>query len=68
MNIFRDFINRLLRPPRYYTVVSGDSLSKIAYKYYGDTNKFNLIAEANPDRITDVNKIQPGWHLRIPWE
>ena len=32
---------------QFYTVVSGDSLSKIAKKYYGDANKYPVIFEAN---------------------
>ena len=33
--------------PRTYTVVAGDSLSKIAKKFYGDGNKWKRIFEAN---------------------
>ena len=38
-----------------YTVVSGDTLSKIAKRFYGDANHYHEIAKAsgidNPDRI-----------------
>jgi nucleoid-associated protein YgaU len=38
-----------------YTVKSGDTLSKIAKRFYGDANHYNQIAKAsgidNPDRI-----------------
>ena len=37
--------------PRSYTVVSGDNLSKIAKKYYGDANQWKKIFEANKDSI-----------------
>lgn len=51
---------------KFYTVVSGDSLSKIAKKYYGDAMKYNEIFEANKPMLKDVNKIYPGQVLRIP--
>ncbi len=50
----------------FYTVVSGDSLSKIAKKYYGDPMKYNAIFEANQPLLSDPNKIYPGQMLRIP--
>jgi nucleoid-associated protein YgaU len=49
-----------------YTVVSGDSLSKIAKHFYGDANKYMKIFEANTDQISDPNKIEVGQELVIP--
>jgi nucleoid-associated protein YgaU len=49
-----------------YTVASGDSLSKIAKKYYGDASQWRRIFEANRDQIEDPDLIQPGWQLVIP--
>ena len=49
-----------------YTVVSGDSLSKIARREYGDANAWKRIFEANRDIIKDPDKIQPGQKLKIP--
>jgi len=49
-----------------YVVQSGDSLSKIAQKYYGDASLYTKIFEANRDILKDPNKIQPGQKLRIP--
>lgn len=49
-----------------YVVQSGDSLSKIAQKYYGDPALYTKIFEANRDLLNDPNKIQPGQKLRIP--
>jgi len=49
-----------------YTVVSGDTLSKIAQKYYGDAALYTKIFEANRDVLRDPNKIMPGQKLRIP--
>lgn len=50
----------------YYTVVSGDTLSKIAKSQYGDANQYNAIFEANKPMLKDPNKIYPGQKLRIP--
>ena len=47
-----------------YTVVSGDSLSKIATKYTGVT--WQKIFEANRDQIKNPDLIHPGQKLRIP--
>jgi nucleoid-associated protein YgaU len=49
-----------------YVVVSGDSLSKIAKREYGDANAWNRIFEANQDILKDPNKIYPGQKLKIP--
>jgi nucleoid-associated protein YgaU len=49
-----------------YTVKSGDSLSKIAKKHYGDASKWKLIHEANRDLIKNPDLIHPGWVLKIP--
>jgi len=51
---------------RYYTVKSGDNLSKIAKARYGDANKYNAIFEANKPMLKDPDKIYPGQVLRIP--
>ena len=50
----------------YYTVVSGDTLSKISKTNYGDANKYMVIFEANKPMLSDPNKIYPGQVLRIP--
>ena len=50
----------------FYTVVSGDTLSKISKEVYGDTNQYNKIFEANKPLLSDPNKIYPGQVLRIP--
>lgn len=46
-----------------YTVQSGDNLSKIG-KQYGVS--WNAIFEANRDKLSDPDKIQPGQELTIP--
>ena len=54
--------------PRIYVVQKGDSLSKIAKHFYGNTTGWRRIYEANRDRIKDPDVIQPGWKLTIPEE
>jgi uncharacterized protein YidB (DUF937 family) len=49
-----------------YTVVSGDSLSKIAKHFYGNANDWQKIFDANRDQISNPDLIQPGQVLRIP--
>ena len=39
------------KPVTRYTVKSGDSLSKIAKRFYGDANKWNRIYEANRELV-----------------
>lgn len=51
---------------RFYTVQSGDTLSKIAKEMYGNANDYNKIFEANKPLLSDPNKIYPGQVLRIP--
>lgn len=51
---------------QWHTVVSGDNLSKIAKKFYGDANKYPVIFEANKPMLTHPDKIYPGQMLRIP--
>jgi nucleoid-associated protein YgaU len=51
---------------RWYTVVKGDTLSKIAKEMYGDANKYPQIFEANKPMLTHPDKIYPGQVLRIP--
>ena len=51
---------------QWHTVVSGDNLSRIAKKFYGDANKYPVIFEANKPMLTHPDKIYPGQMLRIP--
>jgi nucleoid-associated protein YgaU len=51
---------------QWHTVVSGDNLSKIARKFYGDPNKYPVIFEANKPMLSHPDKIYPGQMLRIP--
>jgi nucleoid-associated protein YgaU len=51
---------------QFYTVKSGDSLSKIAKEFYGNAMKYPVIFEANKPMLKDVDLIYPGQVLRIP--
>ena len=53
-------------PSTYYTIQSGDSLSKIAKEKYGDASAYTKIFEANREVIEDPDKIYPGQQIRIP--
>lgn len=51
---------------KFYTVQSGDSLSKISKSQYGDPMRYNEIFEANKPMLDHPDKIYPGQVLRIP--
>ena len=51
---------------KFYTVKSGDTLSKIAKDSYGDANQYPKIFEANRPMLKSPDKIYPGQTLRIP--
>ncbi|HET9159835.1 MAG TPA: peptidoglycan-binding protein LysM [Caulobacteraceae bacterium] len=51
---------------QFYTVQSGDTLSKIAKQFYGDANRYSAIFEANKPMLKDPDEIYPGQVLRIP--
>lgn len=51
---------------RTYTVSSGDTLSKIAKRFYNDGNEWQRIFNANRDVLSNPDRIVPGQHLRIP--
>jgi nucleoid-associated protein YgaU len=51
---------------RFYTIQSGDTLSKIAEAHYGNAGDYTKIFEANREVIGDPDKIYPGQQIRIP--
>jgi nucleoid-associated protein YgaU len=53
---------------KFYTVVKGDTLSKIAKEFYGNANAYMKIFEANKPMLAHPDKIYPGQNLRIPPE
>ncbi|MCM2316244.1 MAG: LysM peptidoglycan-binding domain-containing protein, partial [Thermoanaerobaculia bacterium] len=46
--------------------VSGETLSKISKKYYGDATKYMKIFEANKDILKNPDLIKVGQKLKIP--
>lgn len=50
----------------FYTVKSGDNLSKIAREQYGNASMFQRIFEANRPMLKSPDEIYPGQVLRIP--
>ncbi|CAL2055174.1 peptidoglycan-binding protein LysM [Tenacibaculum sp. 190524A05c] len=51
---------------QFHTVVSGDTLGKIAKEFYGDAMKYPVIFEANKPMLKHPDRIYPGQVLRIP--
>lgn len=51
---------------QFHTVVSGDTLGKIAKIYYGNAMKYPEIFEANKPMLKNPDLIYPGQVLRIP--
>jgi len=51
---------------KFYTVKSGDNLSKIAKEFYADANQYPKIFEANKPLLKSPDEIFPGQVLRIP--
>ncbi len=51
---------------QWHEVQSGETLSKIAQRYYGDASLYPKIFEANKDILKDPDKIRVGQKLRIP--
>lgn len=51
---------------RLHTVQKGETLSSIAAKELGSTNRFIEIYEANRDQLKDANDVRVGMKLRMP--
>lgn len=49
-----------------YSIVSGDTLSKIAKRFYGDANAYQKIFQANTDQLSDPDKIKVGQTIKLP--
>ena len=59
-------IEAAVAEPQFYTVVRGDTLSKVAKEFYGNANEYMQIFEANKPMLSHPDKIYPGQMLRIP--
>ena len=53
---------------QYYEIVKGDSLWKIAKKFYGNGNDYPKIFEANKEVIKDPDLIFADQKIRIPMD
>jgi nucleoid-associated protein YgaU len=49
-----------------HTVASGDTLSKLAKAYLGDSGRYMEIFNANKDKLTNPDLIKVGQQLNIP--
>jgi LysM repeat protein len=49
-----------------YTIQPGDSLSRIALRFYGKSSLWNVIFEANQHILSSPSLIRPGQELKIP--
>ncbi|WP_397362607.1 LysM peptidoglycan-binding domain-containing protein [Olleya sp. R77988] len=49
-----------------HTVVSGDTLGKIAKHYYGNAAKYTAVFESNTDQLDNPDMIKVGQELVIP--
>jgi len=65
----RELRRQLAQPgaaPRIIIVESGDTLSDIARRAYGQANDWPLIYRSNRNRLAHPDRIRPGMHLTIP--
>jgi nucleoid-associated protein YgaU len=51
---------------RYYTVESGDTLYKIARRFYGAGKYWEAVYNANRSLINDARELKLGWKLELP--
>lgn len=52
--------------PTTYTVQRGDTLYSLAKRFYGDGKLWTKIADANKDKVHNVNAIPVGTVLTVP--
>ena len=62
----REFF-KMLPDVTLHVVKKGDTLWDLSKKYYGDATKFEYIYYANRDKIQNVEKLQIGSRLDIPY-
>jgi len=59
-------VNKKAQEAQFHTVVSGDTLGKIAKTYYGKAMMYPEIFEANKPMLKSPDLIYPGQVIRIP--
>lgn len=62
----RPVANQQVPSPKNIVVKRGETLSKLARRYYGNTHCWIYIFEANLDVMPTPNSIHPGMELQIP--
>jgi hypothetical protein len=55
-----------IKTERFYIVGKNQTLSDVSRIFYGSTNQWQKIVDANPELIKDPNKIKVGMKLIIP--
>jgi len=63
---YADYKKAIMHNMNYYTIKSGDWLTKIADRYYKDIKNWKDIFEANGVLIKNPNRIFPGQKIIIP--
>jgi len=53
-------------PGRVYIVQTGDTLSDIAQKLYGDSRRTDAILQANRQQLRSEQDLRPGMMLETP--
>lgn len=51
---------------QHYTVEDGDTLQSLAARFYGSSQEWQRIYEANTDRLSNPDLVYPGQELVIP--
>lgn len=65
-NVVKNYRSEISTSILNHTVKRGDSLQKLAKKYYGDASEWERIYNANYGVITDPKKIYWGQQIIIP--
>ncbi|HEX6813857.1 MAG TPA: hypothetical protein VF384_19705 [Planctomycetota bacterium] len=54
------------KTPRFHATTAGDTLAKLALRYYKDSNRWREIHAANKARLPDPNRLSMGMVLEVP--
>ena len=57
---------RAIKPPGWYTVARGDTLSQISKAHYVSSKQFRKIAAANSRRLESIHMIHPCQKIFLP--
>lgn len=56
------------KPPRIYVVHEGDTLEKIADRFYGRRDRWRVLYAANNSQLSGGRTLKPGMELEVPEE